>query len=615
MGIYLVRGSAQKIEDIILSFIKQESLELNDSRFLGSQCLDNGAMPVFCASTPLASGRNSSLYFQWHCLPYEFQTKVEMKIEIAKRERVAMAWRVILSLSLLVLLVLLVLEGPKWAPISPTSILTFLVYLTGCSIFGIYLSFFLQYRRHSRKIKDFENKFLALLSTALLTEKIASSSVFSKMFTFLFATVITILFYIVLYLFGFKLFALLVSIFLFQWIVSFYVGMFSKENLYSKWKHSLTTLNNIWSSWQCGISLLAVILISIKPMLHLQVSLSNNLSFIFIVCILCAWNVLPFVSFNFVTKWHQLLGKKQEIFPQPPAITSITKRESLIGKSLIIVQVPFAFILHWLAVLISIDAVFFIKNNDTIFFKFTKEAFDLILHFSFGSKIITSVILFILALPSIMIFLNRLTYVIMSIKENIRLINLPEYSSIPYQVKYFVEVTANSLKTKVPRMIVDEKTKIPIKSSLMFPFFSRPAIIINAGILKDLSNEELESMIAHEFYHIKYNLYPLFIANLASWLCLFPNNYFTLYFDFVKMEFEADRFAMDITKSRTYLISALIKNNEAGFINDSVKQLSSINKLKIFMQFYFGDALLGYVYPQPIERLNEINRYAFKQSD
>ncbi|MDD5242461.1 MAG: M48 family metalloprotease [Syntrophorhabdaceae bacterium] len=616
MAIYLVRGSEQKIKDIILSFIKQEGLELDDSRFLSSQDQGNDNIPLFSASTPFVSEKKSRYYFEWHSSPIEFYSKVEMKVKLGKKGKAAISWSLILGMFFLVLLFLFAFKGPgSVTGRSEKILLSFIVLFTGLFSLAFLLNFIYGLYWHGHKISDFENNFLTILNNELLTEKISYGNVLSKTHHTIMALMVAAIFYILLHIFGFKLLAFLVTVFLMKFIVSWFIRLFAREDFNSKWKHAMVTLDDMWSCWQCGILFLIVILISCKPILHLHVQLIQNLAFILILGILGAFNVLPFVLINFVTKWHQLLGKNQEVFPRPPSITSITTREDLIGKLLVLAQIPFSLVLHWFAMLVSIDAFYYLKENDIIFFNFSEQAFNLVLYVSFNSKVIAGIILFVLALPSIIVLLSMFTYMIVSMKECVRLITIPEYSSIPNQVKNFIKETADFLKVSVPRVLVDEKTEIPIKSSLIFPFSSRPAIIINARILKELSNEELQTVIAHEFYHIKYNLYPLFIANLASWLCLFPNNYFTLYFDFVKMEFEADRFAMDITKNRTYLISALIKNNEAGFINDSVKQLSSINKLKIFMQFYFGNALLGYVYPRPIERLNEINRYAFNQSD
>jgi beta-lactamase regulating signal transducer with metallopeptidase domain len=136
-----------------------------------------------------------------------------------------------------------------------------------------------------------------------------------------------------------------------------------------------------------------------------------------------------------------------------------------------------------------------------------------------------------------------------------------------------VQFLQNKLKKKsisqqneysvITRLGLEEKT-IVIKSEKYFAYclgIRNPKIYVSTGLIKSLSDQELEAVLQHEQYHIEnYDTFTMTIASIAQ--SLFP--FFPLISDLiqkyrVEREIKADCFAVKKSGSSLHLISALQK--------------------------------------------------------
>lgn len=124
-------------------------------------------------------------------------------------------------------------------------------------------------------------------------------------------------------------------------------------------------------------------------------------------------------------------------------------------------------------------------------------------------------------------------------------------------------VLQNKPKKIIKRLGLEEKTII-IKSNKYFAYcmgIRSPKIYVSTGLVKSLSEHELEAVLRHEQYHLEnHDTFTMTIASIAQ--SLFP--FFPLIGDLIKKyrierEIKADAFAIRKSGSSLPLISALQK--------------------------------------------------------
>lgn len=144
-------------------------------------------------------------------------------------------------------------------------------------------------------------------------------------------------------------------------------------------------------------------------------------------------------------------------------------------------------------------------------------------------------------------------------------------------------------------------------------------ISLNRKFVDDLNDREIKAVFAHEFGHAIQDAKKLSLLKFLSRLFMFPNFFLTIILDYRRMENNADKFAIEITKDKRSLQNALLKTslmNRPDEMKLETKKTKSfmpmIKKLKDrisdFNDFYFGDALIGYSHPTIKERLIELEK-------
>jgi len=156
-------------------------------------------------------------------------------------------------------------------------------------------------------------------------------------------------------------------------------------------------------------------------------------------------------------------------------------------------------------------------------------------------------------------------------------------------------------------------------------FIKNAAIYIGEEAIKNLSIKELKAVIAHELGHIKHGLRKVEIYKFLSALALIPNSYLSLVLNPSILEFKADEFSVRATGDKDSLVSALVKTSVYNIENTGgntfeklgrilprflmpEKVVKGLERFVIFLNFLFGEALLGYAHPPLSLRLAHIKQ-------
>lgn len=188
---------------------------------------------------------------------------------------------------------------------------------------------------------------------------------------------------------------------------------------------------------------------------------------------------------------------------------------------------------------------------------------------------------------------------------------------IPQDVPEITKDLSLKAGVSVPqiKLLFDRKIRLFIQKRL---WHSKAKIYITTGAVEKLNQEELEATIAHEISHLRQGLFHIELARLLSWLLFFPNGSWHSLIDFVEREFDADRQAIQLTKKRKPLISALLKaslnigsqKSRKTLIRSNNKILSQYYSFKAarqsFDKFLSDDSMVGYTYPYITERIQVI---------
>lgn len=178
---------------------------------------------------------------------------------------------------------------------------------------------------------------------------------------------------------------------------------------------------------------------------------------------------------------------------------------------------------------------------------------------------------------------------------------------------------ADSSNTIVENIVMEEclkENRIPPKiksldesNGLIYSqksIFSRSGTIsINPIVIEKLSSEELKAVVLHELGHLKNDINKLNLLKSLSFIGLFPFPILCLLLDFVKLELEADQFAITRGTQRDTLQSSIIKMNVLKQVvssrNKTIKPNAIINKFNLMFLglklLLFYNKLLSYNYP------------------
>ncbi len=264
-----------------------------------------------------------------------------------------------------------------------------------------------------------------------------------------------------------------------------------------------------------------------------------------------------------------------------------------------------------------------------------KVLFDFIaLRFSFfSSDLFFKLIFFIYLLPVLFV-------IVMQISINLRrfavtrsiLRDCGSYSKIDNILKKI----AMRSNIEVPGHCITEEPGISVKSLYVGIPYKKNFILINKGALDKLNEEELTGILAHEIYHVKKHTFIFRGLNLLSDWTLMGKGFLVNVLNPIKMEFEADDFAVCWLKEqgieRGNYIRALKKTEifkartmspwnvqSMGIIGNHKNTEEFCKKMRVYantqkeilMKIYFSDEILSYVYPTTEERIERLkNRRA-----
>jgi Zn-dependent protease with chaperone function len=193
-----------------------------------------------------------------------------------------------------------------------------------------------------------------------------------------------------------------------------------------------------------------------------------------------------------------------------------------------------------------------------------------------------------------------------------------------------IKSISENLKTKVPLVVFSDAKKLDAQSSYIgFPYFNN-LLIIPKSTLETLTEEQLEGLIAHEMWHIKKHTLKFRLLILLSEWTLMGKCFLVSVLNPVKMEFEADDFAVSwlekkgiskeaytevLKKIEIYNAGVSMKRQlqtSLGILNTSTQDMGKdkkddfITKAKHFFDLYLGEEIISYIYPSTEERIARI---------
>ncbi len=164
-----------------------------------------------------------------------------------------------------------------------------------------------------------------------------------------------------------------------------------------------------------------------------------------------------------------------------------------------------------------------------------------------------------------------------------------------YKLKQIVEEQSKILQINEPKLFI---TQDPNPNAFTIGFTHPYSIVLTSSLVENLTEEELEAVIAHELGHVKFNH-----ARISSFISPAGQNIFLLtqIFGFWRRstELTADRVSLIITENPRALITALIK------LSIGTKFLGQIDEEVLLQQSYFvksnffnksGELLLDHPY-------------------
>lgn len=325
--------------------------------------------------------------------------------------------------------------------------------------------------------------------------------------------------------------------------------------------------------------------------------------------------------------WAKVQGKqktkKQIIIP---SVYQYPVKNNKTLKAIFIIHYLLGSFFTILACLISLDLLYYMVFQKTFIIEYSGVLISwpfVLLSLIFSpllSSTIGYLILLIFCIPCILFFINSIlrivkyfrSYVLIVFQKKVKMHLPPNLKRKLKLIDKSINQICNKNNLNPPYLILkrNQKELIQIKGRLLS---KKTTLFINIMLLEKFSLKELNALVAHELGHLKQGMRTIEWLKFISAITFFPNYYLTLFIDPVVFEFKADRFSIKNMGESNSLIKSIIKlsiilhNNQYSTKNKKTSTMSQFLKIKGIhesIEFFFGDAILGYTYPILIRRLS-----------
>jgi len=334
--------------------------------------------------------------------------------------------------------------------------------------------------------------------------------------------------------------------------------------------------------------------------------------------------------FQIPEEWPLFVGESFPTPIKPPSISIGSNMLMHLSNIILIIWILFAVFINIIFTILCIDIISYVIVNDTLIIKELVSLFSWIPTISIiFSKLyspasealflwISNIFLLFFASAFLCVLVRWIANAFKRTMKGFYYIisNARMKKALSMETQKAIYEISRRYDLKVPQIILKDQKRALI-SSKMGIFSTRAIITINKEIIKFLNEGEIIAIIAHEMAHIKYDMRKMEILKLVSKLALFPNFFLTIFLNYRKMEERADKFVVEVTKTKNDLKNALIKISTLSMFvgkdsnkrkNIKHKGMNILNKIHVLDEFFFGEALIGYSHPEILERLAQIEK-------
>lgn len=206
------------------------------------------------------------------------------------------------------------------------------------------------------------------------------------------------------------------------------------------------------------------------------------------------------------------------------------------------------------------------------------------------------------------------------IQEIMQVVKLRNNSSIPEWIAGRLTHICDFARISKPIIVIDQSDSIAANAKFIFPLGF--VLRLTKKATEGLSPDELETLLAHEIFHIKRHSLPFAILNFLSEWTIFGSGFLNLAQNSKEMEYDADRFAVEWLgskgKGKDILVGLLDKVSIVNSIGGLAYSKGAMNFIrtnhepggqsihKFIDQLFFGDIVLSYLHPTINERIERI---------
>jgi Zn-dependent protease with chaperone function len=206
------------------------------------------------------------------------------------------------------------------------------------------------------------------------------------------------------------------------------------------------------------------------------------------------------------------------------------------------------------------------------------------------------------------------------IQEIMQVVKLRSNSSIPEWIAGMLTDICDFARISKPIIVIDQSDSIAANAKFIFPIGF--VLRLTKKAAEGLSPDELETLLAHEIFHIKRHSLPFAILNFLSEWTIFGSGFLNLAQNSKEMEYDADRFAVEWLgskgKGKDILVGLLDKVSIVNSIGGLAYSKGAMNFIrtnhepggqsihKFIDQLFFGDIILSYLHPTINERIERI---------
>jgi Zn-dependent protease with chaperone function len=431
---------------------------------------------------------------------------------------------------------------------------------------------------------------------------------------------------------------------LFIWLVHSVRGLLEfalRQDLAAWWKLKLLGLFSRWVSIYTNIFFLVMFVYYSLFVIHLYVTnnllnienairsaykptidtihtfrSSGDVFFDVVSLVVFSWVILFSITYlrdlkrfiNTASDWRSKTAALKDVGIEPPPFEFMSYKYKLLTNFCIAIEYLLGTMLNYLALLFSLEVTNF-AFFDRTFMESSKALFMWAIAVFYTDKEfhnslwLGKLVLFLFTLPFFIFVGSRVVNIV---KDLLR--GASKDDEKIGRINNFVNSASIKYGMQKPEIKIIKDNRISVSTNVGLGRL-RQIIEISSAALKTFDEDELKAAVAHELGHIIQGLNGLRLAKILSAVGLFPSYILTLGFDFVKMEYESDRIAVEITNDPDSLKRAIKKVNVLESMS-GVKQINKhVKKLKITYDFFFGNVLMGYGHPIPAERLGRIARY------